>query len=160
MDAEYGVAPATDDSWRRRPGPAGRRFSYAVGIVVSLLILGAINVWPGWQAVPFLTADTVLVLPYVNAAFVLGIIVNGILLVADPPWLKAICYLVSGIVGLIATIVLWQVFPFEWEHFFFDATLVVRLLLAIGILGGIFGVAVQAVDFVRALLGYRPRAGV
>jgi hypothetical protein len=160
VEAQQTLTAAVDDGWRRRPGPTGRRIGYAAGAVVSLLILGAINVWPGWQAVPFLTPDTVLVLPYINAAFVLAVIVDAILLIRDPPWLKALCYLVSGVVALAATIAVWQVFPFEWERFFFDATLLFRVLLAIGILGGMIGVVVQAVDFVRALLGYRPRPGV
>jgi hypothetical protein len=42
----------------RRPSVATRRVGYVVAAVGEATLLYLVNVWPGWQAVPFLTADT------------------------------------------------------------------------------------------------------
>ena len=45
-----------------------RRTGYVIAVLVNLALLVGINVWPGWDAVPFLTGETELVLPIVNAS--------------------------------------------------------------------------------------------
>ena len=37
------------------PSRVGRRVGYAIGALVNVALLVALNVWPGWDAVPFLT---------------------------------------------------------------------------------------------------------
>ena len=41
------------------PAPGGPRFGYAAGALVDVLLLLAVNAWPGWEAVPFLTGEAV-----------------------------------------------------------------------------------------------------
>src|SRR5436190_9702285 len=50
----------------RTPPDVTRRAGYVVGAVVNGMLLLAVNVWPGWQVVPFLTAQTSQVLGLVN----------------------------------------------------------------------------------------------
>jgi hypothetical protein len=42
----------------RHPSIPTRRVGYAVTVVWDATLLYLINVWPGWQVVSFLTADT------------------------------------------------------------------------------------------------------
>ena len=56
-----------------RPGPTARRSGYVVAAAVNAVLLYLVDVRPGWDAVPFLTADTTLVLGAVNASLVAGL---------------------------------------------------------------------------------------
>jgi hypothetical protein len=161
MDVETGrtsVPTARRVGWA--PGPAGRRAGYAVAVLLGLALLVLLNVWPGWQAVPFLTADTVEVLGIVNISLAVGVLTNLVLLVTDPPWMKAAFNVVSTAVGLVATVEVWQVFPFDFSDWWFDATVLVRVLLVLGMVGSaigiLFGLGVLLRELVRMGPGTRP----
>ena len=129
--------------------PVGtRRFGYVVAVLVNAAMLYAVNRWPGWQEVPFLTADTELVLGLVNATIVVNLVANVVYLVRDPRWLTALGDLVTTAVGLAALVRIWKVFPLDvsdrWE-------LLVRTLLVVGIVGSAIGIVVAIVRFGRAL---------
>jgi hypothetical protein len=120
-------------------------------VLVNALMLYLINRSPGWEAVPFLTGATVLVLGIVNASLIVGIVANLVYLVADPPRLKSLGDLVTTGVGLAAIVRVWQVFPFDlagtsWE-------VVVRVLLAVAAFGSVIAMLVAIVGLVRG----RPR---
>jgi hypothetical protein len=68
-----------------RPSVATRKAGYGIGAAVNALLLGAVNQWPGWDAVPFLTQDTTFVLGWVNASIVVALAANLLYAVADPP---------------------------------------------------------------------------
>ena len=132
-------------TWRPRPG--ARRAGYVVAAVVNAVMLYLVNRWPGWEAVPFLTDATVLVLGIVNASFVVGIVANLVYLVADPPRLRAVGDLVTTGVGIAAIVRVWQVFPFDlggtpWE-------VVVRVLLVVAMFGSGVAIIVALVRLVR-----------
>lgn len=130
---------------RSRPTRGARRFGYAVGALVNVALLWLVNVWPGWQEVPFLTGDFSQVLGYVNAAVVAGLLAQLLYLVADPPWLRTTGDLVVTAVGLVSTVVLLQVFPFEFTWQSVDAAALVRILLWVGIVGSAIGIVVALV---------------
>lgn len=73
-----------------RPSTATRRVGYAFGILAGAVGLLLINVWPGWEALPFLTADTADVLWLVNVTLLAGIVANLVYLGYDPPWFAAL----------------------------------------------------------------------
>ena len=73
-----------------RSSVGARHFGYVVGALVNVGLLWLANIWPGWEAVPFLTAETILVLGLVNASIVSNIVANAVYLVSDPPWLQAL----------------------------------------------------------------------
>jgi hypothetical protein len=150
------MSTSTASSQRRRtkarPSRAARRFGYVVAIVLNAAMLVAINAWPGWDVVPFLTDDTVDVLDAVNASIVVTLAANVVYVFRDPPRVRAIGDAVTTVVGLVAMIVIWRVFPLDvssgWET-------VARVLLGIGIVGSAIAIVTNLVRLVHP----RPVAG-
>jgi hypothetical protein len=68
----------------RRPSISARRARYLVVAVIDAALVYLVNVWPGWQAVRFLTADTRQLLGLVNLSLVAGLVVNLVYIIADP----------------------------------------------------------------------------
>ena len=60
----------------KRPSTASRRAGYAVAVAINAAMLWLIHVWPGWDALPFLTADFEAVLWLVDVSLVVTIVVN------------------------------------------------------------------------------------
>ncbi len=128
----------------RAPNPTG---SYVGGAVVNVVLLVLVNTWPGWEAVPFLTERTPLVLGLVNASLVTGIVVNLVLAVWHPPRLKALGDLAVGAVGIAAMVRIWQVFPFDFAGSAWET--VARVLLVVGLVGSGIAMLVALVRLVR-----------
>ncbi|WP_344368795.1 hypothetical protein [Agromyces tropicus] len=137
---------------RRAASPAARRLGSAIGVVVGMLLLLFVNVWPGWQVLPFLTAETVDVLPWINVSLATGVVVNLIEFIFDRAWLKALGDFVTTSVGLAVTIRVWQVYPFDFGDSTFPWDIVVRTLLMLAIVGSAVGILAAVVAFVRALV--------
>jgi hypothetical protein len=125
---------------RKRAPVASRRVGYAVAILVNAAMLFAVNRWPGWDAVPFLTTDTREVLALVNASILAGVIANTVYLANDARWVRALGDLVTTSIGLAAMVRIWQVFPLDFAGSSFNWELVARILLAVGIVGS--GIAI------------------
>ena len=144
------IEPRTRTSPTRTPASRGqRRVGYTAGAVVNALVWVAVNWWPGWDAVPFLTADTRLVLGWVNASILVGLLANLVYAVSDPPALRALGDGVQNVVGLVAMVRLWQVFPVHFGPGGFDWELVARVFLGIGIVGASIAIVVALVRLVR-----------
>ncbi|MEU4424765.1 hypothetical protein AB0F81_29445 [Actinoplanes sp. NPDC024001] len=141
----------TADTARRRPSTASRRVGYGVSAAINIVALYLVNVWPGWDAAPFLTEQTTDVIPLVNASLLAGVIVSLAQLVHDPQWLVALGSMTTTAIGTLSLIRMWQVFPFDFGGTSFDWPLATRVFLAVCIVGSIAGFAVQAVALVGAL---------
>ena len=141
--------PETARTAKVRPSVTARRIGYLVAIVVNALLLWAVNRWPGWDVVPFLTAETDQVVGWVNASLGVGIAVNVAYLLRAPWWLKALGDLLTTGVGGAALIRLWQVFPVDFDDAGFDWALLTRILLALGIVGSAIGALVAITTLVR-----------
>ncbi|WP_043499802.1 hypothetical protein [Georgenia sp. SUBG003] len=145
-----------------RPAVGARRAGYTIAVLVNAAMLYAVNAWPGWQAVPFLTADTATVIPAVNASILVSLVVNAVYVVHDPAWLRALGDLMTSAVGVVALVRLWQVFPFDYGDATFDWELVTRWVVGVGIAGSAIAIVVALVSLVRALAdvaaGPAPRA--
>jgi hypothetical protein len=135
-----------------RPPVTTRRVGYLIAAAINTALMYAINVWPGWQTVPFLTDDTHRVLGLVTLSLAVGAIVNVIFLVADPPWVKALGNLVTAGIGLAVLAGVLQVFPFDFTNASFDWGLLIRVVMGVGIAGAALGVLVGIVSLVRRLL--------
>ncbi|MCK6209003.1 hypothetical protein KZX45_00400 [Georgenia sp. EYE_87] len=138
---------------RERPAVGARRLGYTIAVVVNAAMLYAVNVVPGWEVLPFLTADTAAVIPAVNASMAVGLVANALYAVHDPPWFKAFGDAVTTVVGLVAVVRLWQVFPFDFGAATFDWELLVRWVLVVGIVGSVIAIVVALVSLVRAAAG-------
>ena len=136
---------------RRRPSAAARRTGYIVAAAINIVLLYLINNRPGWDAVPFLTADTLRVLALVNASLVVGLVVDLVQVVRDPPWLVAIGGMTTTAIGIAVLVRMWRVFPLDFGDASLDWPLLARVLLAVGVIGSVAGIAAQAVALARAL---------
>jgi hypothetical protein len=125
-----------------------RRTSAAAGVLANLVLMLLVNVWPGWDVVPFLTEETPDVLGLVNASLLTGIAVGLVQVARTDAWLAPAGSLVTSAVGLAATVRVLTVFPFDlssgWET-------VVRVLLVVGVIGAAIGMLVAFVSLVRLL---------
>lgn len=126
--------------------------------IVNALLLYGMNMWPGWQVLPFLTADMSRVLDLINASLIAGIIVNLVCVVIHARTLVALGNLVVIGFGVAAMLRLWEVFPFDFGTGWSGWPVLVRVLLVLGIVGSAIGAVVEVVNLFRALAGLEPRA--
>ena len=138
-----------------RQARSARRVGYVFAVLFNAAGLYLINVWPGWDAVPFLTGDTRQVLGIVNAVVIASLAVNVVYLFTDPRWLVALGGLVTTVLGLIGLIRIWQVFPFDFGDSSIDWTLLFHIGLVVGITGSCIAIVVQLVQLIRALVRRR-----
>lgn len=127
----------------RSAHPVARRVGFVVAAACNALLLYAINVWPGWEELSFLTAETPRVLGVVNLSLVAGLVTNVVYVAFDPPVVRTAGDLVTTAIGMVACIQVWRVFPFDFDDWWFDATLLVRALLIVAVVGSVIGIATQ-----------------
>ena len=126
--------------------------------LVNAAMLWGINIWPGWQVLPFLTSDMTRVLGIINASLTAGIVANLIFVVIRSRGIMALGNLVVLGIGLAAVLRLWEVFPFDFGDSWSGWPVVVRVLLGLGIAGSIIGALVEIVALFRPPGGSRQRA--
>jgi peptidoglycan biosynthesis protein MviN/MurJ (putative lipid II flippase) len=132
-----------------RPSTGSRRAGYVIAAVINGVLLWLIHVWPGWDAVPFLTADFDTVLWLIDVSLVATIALNLIYMVRDPRWLTAAGAVVTTAIGLAAAVRMLQVFPFDFGDSEFWPV-VVRVGLWLAVVGAAIGIIVNLVALVRA----------
>ena len=132
------------------PGPASRRFGYVVGAAVNALLLYLINRNPGWEAVPFLTGDTVQVLGLVNASIAVSLVAHLVYVVWDPTWLRSLGELATTSISVLALLRFWRVWPVDLPDPSAWAV-IARIAVATGIIGGLIGILASTVRFVGAV---------
>ncbi len=146
MATVTGTPTRTDVGISRR---AGRRIGYAVAILVNLALLWIINIWPGWQAAPFVTPTAVDVVPLINASIVVTILANLMYIVVDGTRVKAAGEIVTGLFGVAVSGALLTVFPFDFAAYAFPWEPVVRIVLVVALFGTCVAVLVNLVRLVR-----------
>jgi hypothetical protein len=144
----------TSTASTRKTSSASRRVGYAFAIAINGVLLYLVNVWPGWQIIPFLTADFREVLGLVNASLIAGMLVNFFNLLLDWRWVRAVGDLVTLGIGLAGLVLFWQVFPFDFPGGF-DWSLLVRIVIVLAMVGTVIGMIVQVVTLIRSLAGSR-----
>lgn len=137
----------TEATERRRQLAGARRTGYALALVINGVVLYLVNIWPGWQALQFLTDDTAEVLGLVNLSLIVGMFANAIYLIVDSPRVKAVGDALMLAIGLAVLVAVWEVFPFAFP-IGFDWNLVVRILIVVSMIGSIIGIIVQLVILV------------
>jgi hypothetical protein len=137
----------------RRGSVATRRVGYVIAALCNATLLYLVNLWPGWQAVSFLTDDTRQVLGLVNLSLAVGLAANLVYLVQDAPWLKALGDVVTTGIGLVVVVRVWQVFPFDFTGWSTDWSWLVRVALWVGLVGSVIGIVVQVVSLARLAYG-------
>lgn len=136
----------------RKPPPSAtaRRSGYVGTVVFDALFLLALNTWPGWDVLPFLTSDMDQVIGLMNLSIVVHLVANAIYVVWDPRWLRSIGEIVTSGIGVLVVARLWQVFPFDTADDWSGWGLVAHLVLVLGIAGSAIGVVSGAVHLVQS----------
>ncbi len=140
-----------DESRSRRP--EGRRFGYFVAAAVNAVVLWIAHHLLEWEWPRFLTADFDEVLPILSASLVAAIVVNLLWVVHDPPWLKALGNVVTSAFGVAVGVRTWQVFPFDFSTYSIDWSTLIRVAVAVGVIGSAIGLIVHVVRLVAAVTG-------
>jgi hypothetical protein len=112
-------------------------------------VLVAANVWPGWDAVPFLSDEVPLVLGLVNLSLVATIVANVVYVAADPPWLTAAGELVLSVISLAVAWRVAAVFPFDFTGLGYDLTTLARAAVVVALVASAIAVVVNLVNLGR-----------
>ncbi|HLN77289.1 MAG TPA: hypothetical protein VK204_09615 [Nocardioidaceae bacterium] len=131
-----------------RPSVAARRAGYVIAVLINAAMLFGINIWPGWDVLPFLTDDFTQVLAWVNASIVVSLALNVLYLFKDTKRSKALGDTVSLAVALAVSVLMWRVFPFDFGDSTFDWALVLRIVLGVAIVGTAIAIIVNLVSLV------------
>jgi hypothetical protein len=127
-----------------------KRLGYAVSIGVNVLLLVVVNNLLGWGWFPWLTPAFEDLLPVINLALVVNIVLGLLYMFYDEQRFKAVAQIVVNLIAIVVLIRTWQVYPFDFSgHDFpveisaFDLTWDVLVRFLIGV--AIFGVAIAIV---------------
>jgi hypothetical protein len=101
--------------------------------------------------VPVLTEETTRVLGLLTVSLVASIVANVVYLVTDRPTVKATGELVTTGIGIAVLVRVWQVFPFDFSDYEFNWPFVVRLVLAVALVGAALGALIQLVALIRSM---------
>lgn len=142
-----------------RPSVASRRFGYVVAVAVNGALLYALTVWPGWHAVPFLTAETAGLVPLMVFSLLVSVAANLVYVAYDPRWFRAAGDVITTTVGLYVVVQVWLVYPFRFPDGGIAWDVVAQVLLMIAIVGSLIAVLVALVSLVRSLVGTRRTVG-
>ena len=126
------------------------RWGYGFSALVSLIVAWAANVWPGWEAVPFLDAATTEVLPLVNLSLVIGFVTNVVYMVFDPPWFRALGHVLTSVVSIAVLVRTLRVFPFDFGDSASTWEPITRGVLIFLIVASTLGLVSYVVQFVRS----------
>lgn len=135
----------------RRGSGAARRFGYLLAIAVNLVLLYLINVAPGWQTVSWLTPQVGELVWLANLCLAVGIGINALRVLADPPWFKALGDAVNCVFAAILAGRLLQEFPFDFTGWSTDWTPLVTIVLVVALVGAAIGVIANVVRFFVAI---------
>lgn len=140
------MTSTTTPRTRKPPSPAARRTGYVFSVVINAALLFGINVWPGWDVLPFLTDDFTLLLGLVNASLVVSILVQVVYLARDDWPVKQLGDIVSLVLPIVVGVRMWQVFPFDFGTQTFDWELLFRIAIGVGVVGMAIAIVVDLVS--------------
>lgn len=127
----------------------GRRFGYAVGAGINAVLYFIVSNIVDWEWPGFITADFDRVDEVVLLSLGAAVVANLIYVWNDTMPLKAFMEATVSSISLVATIRLWQVFPFDFSENSFDWTTVARVVLGIAIIGTAIGIITSLVKGIR-----------
>lgn len=129
---------------------ATRRLGYGVAIVANVVILWIANSLLDWGWPSWLTTDFGQVLPIINVSLVATIMVNLSYIAYDATWFKSMLQIPLLVINLIATIRLYQVFPFDFSAYEFNWATMTRVVLIFVIVAIAIALIVEFMKFAKA----------
>jgi len=143
-----------DKNTATRPGktPPNRISNYIPSVIFNIILLIVLNKIPDWNIV-FITASYPDILRAVNLSLIVHIVGNFILIFIHPLFFHHLANAVFSVFSLIATFVIFSVFPFDFSEIVGDwLNTLIRLCLIIGIAGAAISIVVHVVKAVIAVL--------
>ncbi|MEN8240008.1 MAG: hypothetical protein ABFR53_12510 [Actinomycetota bacterium] len=134
-----------------RNSPMTRRFGYSVTIAIYVVSIWAAFNLVDWGWPPFLTDEWNDAVPYVAFAIGVNLAFTITLLFYDAEWYRSATQIVMNLAGLVAAVVVWQIWPFIFTDGGFPWEIIVRVGLALAVVGPIVGIISEAVKLVRRL---------
>ncbi len=137
---------------RFRPGSADpdrawSRAGFLVGAAVNAILLWVAERLPDWFS--FVTEDWDRVLPAVRVSLVTALVVYLVRFVWSPPPMGPAADGITAAVNLVAAVRVFRVFPFEFDTGF-PASLLVRFVLVVAIIGSVIALVAAPFRFVSA----------
>jgi len=143
-----------------RASIGARRFGYAVAVGINVLLVVVVNNILSWGWLPWLTPEFEKLLPVINLALVVNIVLSLIYMAHDGPPFKAATQIIVNLIAIAILVRTLQVYPFDFSAYdfpidisAFDLTwdLVARLLIGLAILGTAIAVVTETTKLSRAL---------
>lgn len=126
----------------------GRGFGYGVAVAVNLAVLFVILNILDWDWLPFLTGAFTDVVPWMAFSLIVSIIANVVYVFYDDPVFHSAGQMVVNAVSLIATVRVFQVFPFDFSSYDFNWGIVLKVVLILAIVGTVVGMVTEFVKLV------------
>ncbi len=149
-----------DNTEASRVSIGARRFGYAVAVGINVLVFVVVNNILSWGWLPWLTPEFEKLLPVINVALVVNIVLNLLYMAYDEPPVKAATQIMVNLIAIAVLVWTLQVYPFDFSAYdfpidisAFDLTwdLVARLVIGLSIVGTAIAVVTETVKLSRAL---------
>ena len=141
----------TENPADARRSRASLRFGYVVAIAINVALLVIVNNALDWELVEFLTDDFAQLTGLISFSLVATIVANAGFMVADRPRIKAPTQAALNIIGVVVSVRILQVFPFDFSTYDFDWGIVARGVLILAIAGSAVGAIVEFARFAGTL---------
>jgi uncharacterized membrane protein SirB2 len=128
----------------------GRRFGYAIAVVINLVLLVVVQNVVEWGWPPFLTEEFADVVPWISASLLVSIAANLIYQFNDSPSVKSTGQILVNLVSIAVTYVVLRVFPFDFSSYAFNWTPVVWIVSILAIVGAGISVLTEAIKLVSS----------
>ena len=136
--------------FRAKAPPAGRRFGYVVAAAVNVGLLYVVSNLLDWDLLPFLTGSFDRVVPIISISLAANVAVNLFYIFHDAMPLKSLTQIGLLGINMVATVRVFQVFPFDFSEYDFGWATVARALLIISMIGIVIGVIVELAKLRRS----------
>lgn len=114
----------------------------SVAFANAVVLVGVVR-YLNPSTLPFLTDGIDRVAQFIRLALAISLIGNVTRIWYSPSWFVGLADLVATLAGMVATLRLFQVFPFDFDDGTTPWTTVVRLLLIAAMVGAAFGIALS-----------------
>ena len=117
----------------------GRNVGHGVTLIVDLLLLWIVDNLLAWDVLPFLTGEFAEVSGLIMFSLVASMVVHVALLASSRPRPSPIERAALAAIDVWVSISVLRVFPFDFDEYSFDWSIVARTVLVIGVIGSAIG---------------------
>lgn len=119
-----------DRMTKRNKEKKGKKSEYIAAIVVNIILLYIFNNLLNWHLY-FITNALNDILWIINAAIIVTIVGNILLLAYNQEWFRHVMKIILNIVAIVAVYNIFTVFPFHFNSFLIDWSVTIALIFII-----------------------------